>query len=324
MVKLKIKLPEDFLKPEVRNGFQITTKRKQVWAVELDLLAELDRVCKKYDLKYTSFAGTQLGAVRHEGFIPWDDDIDIAMLRYDYEKLCEVAPKEFSEPYFLQTEYSDRGSLRRIAQLRRSDTTAILSSEYNENPTFNQGIFIDIYPFDAVPDTQEEFDAQEREMNELKVKYEHMAYYAEWYKDQASTPLKRFGKAIFHWFVMTHIGKKVYDYDKVYRQFEEVSQRYNDHTDSTYVTAMTFGSGRMYRHREDYENLEYRKFEFMEIPVPINYDRALRAEYGEGWKIPHEAPSVHGGTLFDTERPYTEYLKNKKNHPVLTEEDLQL
>ncbi|SKB66415.1 lipopolysaccharide cholinephosphotransferase [Lachnospiraceae bacterium] len=324
MVDLKIKIPEGFLEPEERNGFLVTKKRKQVWAVELDLLAEMDRICKKYDLKYASFAGTQLGAVRHGGFIPWDDDIDIAMLREDYEKFCEVAPKELSGPYFLQTEYTDRGSLRRIAQLRRSDTTGILSSEYNENVVFNQGIFIDIYPFDAVADTEEQFAEQEREMAELKLKYERMAYYSEWYKDQATTFVNRIGKAVFHWLVMTGIGKKIYDYDKIYRQFEEVSERYNDHKDSTYVTAMTFGSGRMYRHREDYENLEYRKFEFMEIPVPVNYDRALRAEYGEGWRTPHAAPSVHGGTLFDVDRPYTYYLKNKKNHPVLTDEDLTL
>ena len=67
----------DFLKEEYRNGYLITDKMKKVWAVELDLLSELDRVCKKYNIKYYAAFGTLLGAIRDKGFIPWDDDLDI-------------------------------------------------------------------------------------------------------------------------------------------------------------------------------------------------------------------------------------------------------
>lgn len=112
MVDLNIELPKGFLEEEVRCGYTVTRKMKEVWAVELDLLKEFKRVCNKYDLKYCADGGTLLGAIRHQGFIPWDDDLDIAMLRKDFEKLNEVAPAEFKKPYFWQTEETDKGSAR--------------------------------------------------------------------------------------------------------------------------------------------------------------------------------------------------------------------
>lgn len=92
----------DFLKEEYRNGYLITEKMKKVWAVELDLLSELDRVCKKYNIKYYAAFGTLLGAIRDKGFIPWDDDIDVWLLRDEYERLKQVAPKEFTGKYYYQ------------------------------------------------------------------------------------------------------------------------------------------------------------------------------------------------------------------------------
>ena len=84
MQKLKIDLPDGFLDEEIREGYLVTSDMKKVWAVELDLFAEFDRVCRKYDITYYADAGTMLGAVRHKGFIPWDDDIDVKLSRENY------------------------------------------------------------------------------------------------------------------------------------------------------------------------------------------------------------------------------------------------
>ena len=91
MVELEIKLPEGFLEEEVIDGVKVDRKTKEIWAVEMDLYFQLRRVCEKYGLKYFADGGTLLGAVRHKGFIPWDDDMDFAMKRDDYEKLCPWA-----------------------------------------------------------------------------------------------------------------------------------------------------------------------------------------------------------------------------------------
>ena len=89
----------DFYKDEVRCGFYIPTAIKQAWAAELMVLAEIDRICRKYNIKYYAEWGTLLGAVRHGGFVPWDDDMDIGMLRDDYIRFKQVAEKELPKEY---------------------------------------------------------------------------------------------------------------------------------------------------------------------------------------------------------------------------------
>lgn len=85
---------EEFFKEEIRCDFVVEEKMKRAWAAELEVLSEIIRVCKKYNLTYYADLGTLLGAVRHKGFVPWDDDIDIALKRKDYLKLMQVLPQE--------------------------------------------------------------------------------------------------------------------------------------------------------------------------------------------------------------------------------------
>jgi lipopolysaccharide cholinephosphotransferase len=164
MINLKLAVPDSFYVEEEISGYYVSRKMKEVWAVELDLLSEFQRVCKKHNLTYFADAGTLIGAIRHKGFIPWDDDIDVIMMREDYEKLCQVAETEFKHPYFFQTEYTDPTSNRGHAQLRNSNTTGILQSEYGKK-FFNQGIFIDIFPYDAVTEDKTRLKVQKRHIN---------------------------------------------------------------------------------------------------------------------------------------------------------------
>ncbi len=137
---------EDFFKEEIICGYTVTMNQKKVWAIELDLLREFRRVCDKYNLKWFGIYGTLLGAVRHQGFIPWDDDLDICMPRKDYELLTKVYAKEFENPYFLQTPYTDKDYAYSFAKLRNSNTS-FATKAFIES-SMNQGIFLDIYPLD--------------------------------------------------------------------------------------------------------------------------------------------------------------------------------
>lgn len=302
MVELNLDIPESFLQEEVRCGYTISKQMKEVWAVELDLLNELTRVCKKYDLKIYACAGTLLGAIRHQGIIPWDDDIDVAIFREDYMKLCEVAAKEFKTPYFFQTEYTDPGSLRGHAQLRNSQTTAILESERGKR-TFNQGIFIDIFPLDAVSDDLEERRIQAKQIDAAWKKCARAARLSIRYERMGNSP-KELAKAVIHGLFGSQMEKRTRKY---YQKHEELCQRYNDR-DTEIVSILSYCTVvEGYRLRSGYRETKEVPFEFITIPVGIGYDELLTNMYGDYMKMV-QAPNCHGEVLFDTDRAYDTYL----------------
>ena len=95
------------MQEESRNGYIVSEKMKKVWALQLQLVKKVLEICEKYNLRVWAEGGTLLGTIREKGYIPWDDDIDLAMLRPDYDKFQEVAPKELPKSYFIQNGYTD-------------------------------------------------------------------------------------------------------------------------------------------------------------------------------------------------------------------------
>ena len=136
-------IKDDFLREEIRQGYLVTSKMKRVWQIEIELAEYIISLCQRYGLQIWAEGGTLLGAIRHRGFIPWDDDIDLAMKRDDYEKLLDIASKEVKSPYFFQSVATDLDYIRGHAQLRKLNTSAVLPN--NIKARFNQGIFIDIF-----------------------------------------------------------------------------------------------------------------------------------------------------------------------------------
>lgn len=299
------KYPEEFFQEEERCDYLVSSQIKKIWCLQIDLLEQVKKVCKKYDIKYFASSGTLIGAFRHKGYIPWDDDIDLDMMRDDYEKFCKIAPKEFKYPYFFQTEKTDPGSLRGHIQIRNSLTTAILNSELADKFNFNQGVFIDIFPLDAVSENEEERTKFTTEMQEYIDKYRRFASITSrpiYFKNNKT---KQFGKKVFAKFITTF---KIYN--PYFKQFDEYCQKYNN-TSSKLVERVTLHKVvcKHIHKKEDFlETIEV-PFEFTTISVPKNYDSVLIDDFGPNWKIPLKASSCHGDVLFDLEKPYTDYIK---------------
>lgn len=307
MLPIKLKLPEHFLDEEIRSGYTVSSKMKKVWAVELDLVVELLRVCEKYGIKIFASGGNMLGAVRHGGFIPWDDDIDMMMLREEYEELCAVAGKEFTAPYFFQTEYTDPGSLRGHAQLRNSLTTGILVSDAPKKRRYNQGIFIDIFPLDNVPDDAALAKRQE-ERRERSLRFARkVASVSSRYRAGLTTGLKGSMKKAVH-YVLAAADPNCKLEQSAFRRFERICTKYND-TPSEMVSVYALGLKKNLLRRRCWLEEEGTSlpFEFITLPVIKEYKAFLTGRYGDYMK-PVMNASIHSGLLFDPERPYTEYL----------------
>ena len=272
MVNLKIELPEGYLDEEVRDGYTVTEEQKKIWAVELDLLAELNRVCDQYGLTVYADSGTMLGAVRHKGFIPWE---------------------------------TDPGSGRGHAQLRNSETTGILKKEQEVHYTFNQGIFIDIFPYDNVPDDVEKRAEMVNRIEELRNK--SVSYAKLFYSKNPGVG--------FRWYVAhaLQIAIKIvharYN-NKYFREMEKAKLACRDE--------QTLCIANLYRLWNDdpeacvWEKAWYREaievpFEFITIKIPAGYNEYLTKTYGE-WKKFVVGSSDHGDIIFDTDRSYKEYL----------------
>lgn len=124
---------------------------RQIQMVQLEMLTEVDRICKKCGIRYNIIAGTLLGAVRHGGYIPWDDDADVAFLRPEYEKFRLAVKTELdTSRFYFQDHRRTKGYRWGYGKLRRKNT--LFLREYQEHMPYKQGIFIDIFPLDGVPD----------------------------------------------------------------------------------------------------------------------------------------------------------------------------
>ncbi len=139
---------------EVREGFFVPAMMKRYWACQLKVIKEIDRVCKKYDIPWYADCGTLLGAVRHKGFIPWDDDMDICMMRHDYIRFFEVAEDEFPKEYWIRNPLKEKGNEEPIGKIISSHTINFKEEHLKEYYGCPYAVGIDVFPLDGLSDDE--------------------------------------------------------------------------------------------------------------------------------------------------------------------------
>ena len=122
--------------------------------IMFDMLIEFDAICKKHQFQYWLDSGTLLGAVRHQGFIPWDDDIDISMPVEDYNKFLKIANSELSNEIFLQTSQTDKDFKFDYIKLRSNKASIVEFHEKDKHIKYHQGVFVDIFPMLTIENTE--------------------------------------------------------------------------------------------------------------------------------------------------------------------------
>lgn len=249
------------------------------------------KFCVENDIAYYAIGGTALGAIRHQGFIPWDDDIDVGLPRKDYDKLISLMEGKKFGNYVLEQPLQKKDFVYQYCKLYDTSTTLIENTRYKTK----RGVFIDVFPLDGIGNTYEEslknFSVINRKNNLIMTKVCALSGHRKLYKNLAIVLLR--------WFPFLNWRKMIKTLDdkcraKDFYQFEYVGNLFGNWHEKEIMQRAWFGTPTIYR------------FESMEIFGPENYDKYLSALYGNYMELPpKEKQKTHHDYLYlDIDKSY--------------------
>lgn len=287
---------DEYYKEQNRDGFIVSQDMKRVWAAQLEVLQEVKRVCNILNIHFFADWGTLLGAVRHKGFIPWDDDMDIAMLRKDYMRFLSEAPALLEKYYEIKSVYNDPTDdtiKARIINGRHINFEPDFLSKFHGCPYV---VGIDIFPVDNITEDKDRLDKQISGLRFLLKMVQSIPEEAP-YSDDVLELMRKventFGIPIDYNNRLRHELKKIYDI---------VCAIYQNEKTEEVCSMIDFAEGWDYHaKREWYEDICELPFENTTIPVPVGYDGLLRIKYGKDYMTPRNVGSSHNYPFYKSQ-----------------------
>lgn len=268
---------------------------------ELEILRAFIVVCKKLDLQYYLVCGSALGAVKYGGFIPWDDDVDVALPREDYKIFIDRAQALLPKHYFVQTYRTDPAFPAFYCKIRDSRTTYIEKSmQYRK---INQGVYIDVFPLDGYPEDQREAERLERRKRVLRRRLDCANAF-----QKGQKPTTR------AYFILERLMGCHRRSAKYAQELDTLVASHPIDSSSLWCNHGNWQGKKEYAPREQYGDGAEARFEGLTVRIPEDADAYLTQKYGD-WRadLPeNEKVGHHYFTVCDLTHPYTDYCNSKK------------
>ena len=252
---------------------------KKIQEIELKSLQVFSDLCKKLDIEFFLYGGTMLGAVKYSGFVPWDDDLDIALLRKDYDKFIKIAPSLLPDEYEIQHPSNNKLSPFSYIKLRRTDTVLV---EYALHKIkMNQGVYFDIYPIDNLPDEDEELVRQHKKFSLIS----RLFYYRQ--VNTLSRPISSpfdFFKSVVR-YAMSGI-LNIIPHGLFFNYIESLMIQ-NNHCETK--RKGNYFHPTPFNYFDGVHPAKNVMFEGVELKIPRGYESNLRQRYGDITQLPPES-----------------------------------
>ena len=311
-----MELDREFFYDEVQDGFYVPGIMKRAWAAQLELLSEIDRICKKWNILYFITYGTLLGAVRHGGFIPWDDDIDIIMFRKDYEKFFQVAKDEINEDMHI---ISLDGNKAEYCFPNAIGRKAILSPEkLREVHEFPYPYAVDVFFLDELSEKEED---EEFRRNMI---YMFMQMISAVRDKKEKTRLFQTDLEEIEKLLKIHFDRNQSLEGQFFRLMDKIFQEYNGEGGKKVVFFPDYLNKDIVFSKSAFTDSLDLPLYNKSFPAPKDYDAILRVLYGE-YRKKVKAGGAHGYPFFKKkEKGLQERLKGKWQFLYsFSEEDLE-
>ena len=250
---------------------------REVQLIQLEIALEVKRICLKNNINYFLDAGTLLGAVRHNGFIPWDDDLDIGFLREDYELFLECAAKDLHEDFILQTWKSDEGYGLPFAKIRKKNTKYVELKSANIKS--HQGIFIDLFAYDKAPESKIKQLVQKNISNVFARIILIKRGYEPWMGENGFKKNIYLIYKFMALFIPTSVAIKLFEYNN--QLYNNTASKLRFICDGNAYDKWMFDENLL-------SNLTNHLFESNYFSIPKDYDKYLTIGYGDYMKPPKQ------------------------------------